>query len=1418
MKKYFSINRRVIEILVTLLLVFIAAGYYYLIYVPTRENEIIARRFRTLQRIDKNIKEKYQAYVATVSNCISRSVSPGFKKLVEQYNSEKDKFSIRLVKTEVLRKTDKFLTRDKISIYDSVLNAMTGNFSIQVKPESNNNLRKITLRGHSYKVTRDYTGTVIIHTEVEGLIDYREFVLPLLQQNVFDQYIVFNVNKDTSSVVYETFPSGISFNNIDSLFDAKEKVYSSRVVNVETAGQKYLAFLHPSGFARKNDRIIVGLYRQDLFNREKQKLPDKMVSTILFVALFSFLLLPFLRLVVMGKRDRLRVYDVAAVYFSFILLVPSVVLVLLWNKNRFRGANENDAGSRQELAKKISDNLRWELGKAYNSINNLDQLYSVNKQLNLLESTNIQDLGKTLKKYSGVYKASNRNLEIFDSIASLISADSIYRNVPYAFWMDLNGKELANWSFENNPPPGNYKDRQYFKDAKAGNLLPVPGKENELFAIEPHISRVDGKFKLAMAKKSMSPGMIIAGPCLFSSLTNPILPLGFTFSITNASGNTIYDSDTTNNFNENLLEELSDAAAFKTVLQTKIPRQYISRYKEEEFTVWTQPVEGFPWFITIFENNAFNSSVNAQSFSFTMLMMVSVFLLLFFEIVIVFASSSKYSRLLRSKVDLVWIHPRKSRSPEYRFLALFNIILILYLWLYCLLGFSVSRITEYTFLIVLSPLLTAIAILHYKVSPQDESKRYSKHIPAIVILGILVLVLLFAASRYGENVIRGSLHFVSFSIAVYVLMYWFNWPESDKYYLHEYKLMIFSRVFLSTVLPVILCFKCISIFEHRLQERLRLFDVAKKIEAGTPNLPGLNAVLDNQLQNGKKTCYIDSDWVQVIKRNYGRGNDGIQPISSIDSLNSYILKASRIRYNNIASVAGNLDLIKQDSLSGQVFSNIFRDKKTSLVYTIHKTDGLRSKAVPIFISSSGNYQCKTPGLSLFTGGFIFWLLLLLLMVLCYRILGFAIRQLFACHINIAGVKKRSNQAFIDKNGPSLVFVQGVLNSGSNKLLKEILTDKNKWIFFREGINWYDAVVMDLDDVSVCKKTPGVYASKRQESTIQITTAQPLSSQSITDTYTQIECPYPLVSKHCVLDDPLVKCVLFTQFEFNSISKDANSHILKLLEKLVLEGRKKIIISSAIPPSAFISAIEKNICRKEKKESSKEIGKQEVDNVKPGIQEPDCPEIVQLWKYLLGKFVTCEFQEVVRNMNESRLNVNNKNFGELYASEISSLGLERDNNSTIDEEDILGRQKLYSQQYTALWNSLSSEEQFLLFDLAEDGLVNTLNVQVLEDLIDRDLVYWEDNVLYIVNGSFRNFILTMTSKGDLKLIMKDILDGQSWNDYKYPLLIVLAALVYIVVTSNPEKFGNVLPFVTGITAGIPTIIKILSYIKPATGKS
>src|SRR5664279_1459235 len=72
MKNIFSRNRRTVEIILTLLLVFIAGGYYYLIYIPARENEIIQRRFRTLRRVEVNMQQKFSGYVSTLKNFIGR--------------------------------------------------------------------------------------------------------------------------------------------------------------------------------------------------------------------------------------------------------------------------------------------------------------------------------------------------------------------------------------------------------------------------------------------------------------------------------------------------------------------------------------------------------------------------------------------------------------------------------------------------------------------------------------------------------------------------------------------------------------------------------------------------------------------------------------------------------------------------------------------------------------------------------------------------------------------------------------------------------------------------------------------------------------------------------------------------------------------------------------------------------------------------------------------------------------------------------------------------------------------------------------------------------------------------------------------------------------------------------------------------
>src|SRR6185312_15845615 len=100
MKNIFSKNRRAVEIILTLVLVFIAGGYYYLIYIPARENEIIQRRFRTLRRVEVNMQQKFGVYVFTLKNFITRCNDSTINQsaidtLLEQYKAaNQGKFDI----------------------------------------------------------------------------------------------------------------------------------------------------------------------------------------------------------------------------------------------------------------------------------------------------------------------------------------------------------------------------------------------------------------------------------------------------------------------------------------------------------------------------------------------------------------------------------------------------------------------------------------------------------------------------------------------------------------------------------------------------------------------------------------------------------------------------------------------------------------------------------------------------------------------------------------------------------------------------------------------------------------------------------------------------------------------------------------------------------------------------------------------------------------------------------------------------------------------------------------------------------------------------------------------------------------------------------------------------------------------------
>ena len=130
-------------------------------------------------------------------------------------------------------------------------------------------------------------------------------------------------------------------------------------------------------------------------------------------------------------------------------------------------------------------------------------------------------------------------------------------------------------------------------------------------------------------------------------------------------------------------------------------------------------------------------------------------------------------------------------------------------------------------------------------------------------------------------------------------------------------------------------------------------------------------------------------------------------------------------------------------------------------------------------------------------------------------------------------------------------------------------------------------------------------------------------------------------------------------------------------------------------------------------------------------------------------------------------------------------------------------------YLYIWQSLTKEEKFLLYDLAEDNLVNSFDDNNLNMLLAKGVIIRQDGTLKLFNKGFRNFILTAIGNSEAMKIKNTIKDNGNWTRLKNPLLIVVLAILTFLLTSQQEAYSRLIAYVAALATGVPTIIKLFS---------
>lgn len=142
---------------------------------------------------------------------------------------------------------------------------------------------------------------------------------------------------------------------------------------------------------------------------------------------------------------------------------------------------------------------------------------------------------------------------------------------------------------------------------------------------------------------------------------------------------------------------------------------------------------------------------------------------------------------------------------------------------------------------------------------------------------------------------------------------------------------------------------------------------------------------------------------------------------------------------------------------------------------------------------------------------------------------------------------------------------------------------------------------------------------------------------------------------------------------------------------------------------------------------------------------------------------------------------------------------------------------YYHKYFSIWQSLSEQEKFLLYDMAEDDLVNTYDKNTCTLLIKKGIIKVRDGKLKFFSKGFRSFILSGLNHNELTGIIAKINDNANWNRIRMPLILISLAILIFILSSQRETSTKLLTTLGALATAIPALINLLSSVSGNNNK-
>ncbi|MEN8116791.1 MAG: hypothetical protein ABFS16_07415 [Bacteroidota bacterium] len=147
------------------------------------------------------------------------------------------------------------------------------------------------------------------------------------------------------------------------------------------------------------------------------------------------------------------------------------------------------------------------------------------------------------------------------------------------------------------------------------------------------------------------------------------------------------------------------------------------------------------------------------------------------------------------------------------------------------------------------------------------------------------------------------------------------------------------------------------------------------------------------------------------------------------------------------------------------------------------------------------------------------------------------------------------------------------------------------------------------------------------------------------------------------------------------------------------------------------------------------------------------------------------------------------------------------NGGSDEGKVLANAHVLKLQYRHIWNCLNQMEKMILFDLADDGMLNFKNKFLINRLVMKGLIK-VDPKPEIFDPSFRYFLKYSILQEETQLLERNLSKQGKWKNAKYMLLLLLIPLATFMFISQGASIEKVIGILAGVLALFSGVIRIM----------